>query len=293
MPDRRPRSNAPRSGSMSANDHDDPDLQPVESIYEALDQDDPALAFALARAALSAAADEADADPVLHFLAGVALLELDEPEQAVAVLNRAVEIDPDDAEVRATMAYALYRSCDFARAELEAQRALDSDPSSSDAHHALALVLERRGELEGAEECFSRAAALDPDRFPPPLRLNDDEFERHVLRAREKLAEEFRRHLDEVVVSVEPLPGDELLHDEDPPMDPELFGLFVGVQLTQRSTFSPGGELPPRILLFKRNLERWFPDPDELVRQIAVTLYHELGHYMGLEEAELEAIELD
>jgi predicted Zn-dependent protease with MMP-like domain len=134
---------------------------------------------------------------------------------------------------------------------------------------------------------------LDPDRFPSPVRLDGGEFERHVVRARDKLAEEFLRHLDEVAVSVEPLPSDEFLRDEEPPLDPELFGLFVGIPLTRRTTFSPGGELPPRILLFKRNLERWFPEPDELVRQIAVTLYHELGHYLGMEEEDLEAIDLD
>ena len=63
--------------------------------------------------------------------------------------------------------------------------------------------------------------------------------------------------------------------------------------LTERSVFSPGGELPPQILLFKRNLERCFSDRQELEREIAVTLYHELGHYLGMREAELEAIDLD
>jgi predicted Zn-dependent protease with MMP-like domain len=40
--------------------------------------------------------------------------------------------------------------------------------------------------------------------------------------------------------------------------------------------------------LFKRNLERSAGDAAELAEQIRVTLYHELGHYLGLDEDALE-----
>jgi predicted Zn-dependent protease with MMP-like domain len=63
-----------------------------------------------------------------------------------------------------------------------------------------------------------------------------------------------------------------------------LLGLFVGVSLADRTAFSPGGELPARILLFQRNLERAFPAPELLTREIARTLHHARGHYLGLDE---------
>jgi len=267
----------------------DPELDVVEAIYDALDADDPERALRLARQAL--AEDEGD-DPVIHFLAGMALLELEEPERAAESLARATEIDPDDAEIRANLALALFRACRFADGTLQADRAAESDPSLPDALYVRGLLLEREGSIDRADEQFARAAELDPDRFPRPSRLTDEEFEAQIERARASLPAEFTRHLDEVAVTVEPVPSDEILFEEDPPMDPELFGLFVGVPLTDRSNFSPGGELPPRILLFKRNLERCFPEPGELVLQIAVTLYHELGHYLGMDEDELEAIDL-
>ena len=53
-----------------------------------------------------------------------------------------------------------------------------------------------------------------------------------------------------------------------------------------------GGGLPPRIHLFQRNLERFAVDREELQEEIAVTLYHELGHYLGLDEEELEELDL-
>ncbi len=124
------------------------------------------------------------------------------------------------------------------------------------------------------------------------MRLSEAAFEAVLHDARDYLDATFRKHLDDVAVTVEPLPSDEVLLETTPPMDPELLGLFVGVPLSDRTSFSPGGELPPRILLFKRNLERSFPGEDALKEEIARTLHHELGHYLGLDEDELDAIGL-
>lgn len=146
--------------------------------------------------------------------------------------------------------------------------------------------------MDEADDHFERAARLDAERFPSPLRLSEAEFRAHVEKASGMLPDDFARHLEQVAVTVEGLPSEAILREEEPPLDPELFGLFVGVPLTGRSFLSPGGDLPPRILLFQRNLERCFPDREELVEEITVTLRHELGHYLGLEEDELEEIGL-
>jgi len=268
---------------------DDPDLAIIDSIYEALDGGQPEQALELARREL----DSADAaDPVLNFLAAAALFELDRPAQAAVELRHAVELDPDDAEFRAALALALFLSCDFQAAEAESAQALAADDGSPDALHVHALLLERKGLEDEAEEHFTRAAEIDPDGFPAPRRLSREEFEGEIERAAQLLDESFRKHLDEAVVTVESLPSEEILREETPPLDPELLGLFVGVSLAEQSQFSPGGELPPRILLFQRNLERAFPEPQELRTQIARTLHHELGHYLGFDEDGLEAIGL-
>lgn len=269
---------------------EDPDLSAIEQIYDALDAGDASAALRAVRGALEA---ETTADPVLHFLAGVALMELDRPLDAVGDLRRAVELDPDDAEFRSNLALALFLACDFPGASREAVRALEADPGLPDAHHVRALTLEREGRWDEADEHFRRAQKIDPDAFTAPRRISREEFEAEVARAAELLSEKFRRYLDEIAVTVEDLPAEEILCDETPPLDPELLGLFVGTALDQRSAFSPGGELPPRILLFKRNLERVYPQREELVEQIARTLHHELGHYLGLDEDELRAIDLD
>ena len=67
--------------------------------------------------------------------------------------------------------------------------------------------------------------------------------------------------------------------------DPDLYGLFEGVPLTEGGP-APG-DLPNRIAIYRRPLEADFPDVDELREEIRVTVLHELGHYFGLDEDRL------
>ena len=267
----------------------DPDARIIDEIYEALDRGAPERALARARHTMESAVED---DPVIHFLAGLALLELERPAEARTELERAVELDPEDAEFRARLALASFRCCRFDEAERQAQLAVEADAKLPESHWVQALVLERRGRWEDADRGFARAAELDPEGYPIPARMDRESFERHLADAMDRLPETFRKHLDRVAVTVEELPAEPILLEEHPPLDPEqLLGLFVGVPHGEEGAFV-SGQLPPRILLFKRNLERLVLDGDELEEEIAVTLYHELGHYLGLDEQELADIDL-
>jgi predicted Zn-dependent protease with MMP-like domain len=269
--------------------HTEDDDRLVEEIYDALDRGEPEGALASARIALHLTPE----DPVLHFLAGVALFDLGQPEDAAEALGRAVELDPDDAEFRAHLAQALFATCAFDRALAEAERALALDPDLTDALCVAALVDERAGRRDTAEARLLRAAALDPERFPPPVRLSRPAFEGVVERAAAMLPTEFQERLAEVAVVVEDLPPEEILLEESPPLDPELLGLFVGTAINERTFAASGVEAPARIMLFQRNLERFARDEGELRREIARTLHHELAHYLGFAEDEMAGLDLD
>jgi predicted Zn-dependent protease with MMP-like domain len=262
----------------------DPDLQQVEAIFDALDGENPLDALELARRAMAQGGDD---DPVLHFLAGVASLELDRTADALSLLGKACELDPDDAEFRARLSEAMFRACRFEDAEREARTAVAADEGLPHGHWALALALEYLAGPAEADKAFAKASELAPEDFLPPVRLERSRFEQHLQRTMDALPDRFRAHLGEVAVTVEALPTEEILRAEQPPLDPELLGLFVGTPRTEDSVFA-GGELPPRILLFQRNLERNALDEDELLDEIAITLRHELGHYLGLDEEEIE-----
>jgi len=91
-------------------------------------------------------------------------------------------------------------------------------------------------------------------------------FEESVRRALDSLPPQIVAQLRNVAVVVE---------DEDPD-DPDLFGLF------REEPY-----LPATIAIYRRPLAESFPDPDELEREIRITVLHELGHFFGLEEDEL------
>lgn len=67
--------------------------------------------------------------------------------------------------------------------------------------------------------------------------------------------------------------------------DPDLYGLFDGVPRTELGDES--GLLPGRITIYRLPLQEDFPDPDDLVREIRITVLHEIGHYFGLDEDRL------
>jgi predicted Zn-dependent protease with MMP-like domain len=101
-------------------------------------------------------------------------------------------------------------------------------------------------------------------------------FEDHVRAALDSLPEDLARALENVAVVVE----------DEHPDDPDLFGLYEGVPLPER-TSADSGRLPDRIAIYRVPLEETFTDPDELEREIRVTVLHELAHYFGLDEERL------
>ena len=93
------------------------------------------------------------------------------------------------------------------------------------------------------------------------------QFEEHVRRALDSLPPRIARALENVAVVVE----------EEDPGDPDLFGLWESDEY-----------MPDKITIFRRPLVESFPDPAELEREIRITVLHELGHYFGLDEEQIE-----
>ena len=115
-------------------------------------------------------------------------------------------------------------------------------------------------------------------------------FDRLVAEAVASIPKRFRDAMHNIAIVVEDAPSRQLLRELDIEPPNTLFGLYQGIPLTERR-WDYGNALPDRILLFQEPHERASRDQDDLVGAIAETLIHEIGHYFGLSEEEIEAIE--
>jgi predicted Zn-dependent protease with MMP-like domain len=98
------------------------------------------------------------------------------------------------------------------------------------------------------------------------------------------LPPDLRRQAGRLPVTFERRPGNALVDDG---LDPDLLGLFVGDALDVGDT--EASPLPPQILLFLENLWEFSEADEEIFREeVHITYIHELGHYLGLDENELE-----
>jgi len=186
--------------------------------------------------------------------------------------------------LRALAAYDLSR---FEAAVTDAERALAIQPGFAEAHDLLSRALEHLGRDEEAGDHAEFASELDPERFPAPLEIADAAFDALVEKALAELPPRVQRELGELPVIVDALPSRELLTAEPPPLSPDILGLFVGEHLMDR-TVNDSGRAPGSIHLFKRNLLRSCTTPEELEEEVRITLQHEVGHLLGLDEDDLE-----
>ena len=100
----------------------------------------------------------------------------------------------------------------------------------------------------------------------------------------------FRDALANLAIVVEQEPSPALLREVQIEPPDTLLGLYQGTPLTERH-WGYGNTVPDCILLFQGPLERSSEDEDDLVIAIGETLIHEIGHYFGLSEEEIEDIE--
>ncbi|MCB0881724.1 MAG: metallopeptidase family protein [Thermoleophilia bacterium] len=110
-----------------------------------------------------------------------------------------------------------------------------------------------------------------------PGGMTRDAFEALVLRAIDEIPDAFRDALDTVAIVVE---------DDCPPGSRRAYGLYHGVP---RTAFGGSWHAAPpaRISIYMRPLVSDFPDPGDLVHQVRVTVLHEVGHHLGMDEDQL------
>ena len=71
----------------------------------------------------------------------------------------------------------------------------------------------------------------------------------------------------------------------------ELMTIYGGLMFLTERQWAHGNTLPDKITLFQLPIEDASSDTDDVIVAIAETLIHEVGHYFGLSEEEIDEIE--
>lgn len=261
----------------------------LEEAGDALDRGEGQEALDLAargeRAARRAGATELLPDLIL--LQASALNDLGRSREALSRADELLRGSPRDTAAMLERAFALWELVRLPEARSQLQELLQQVPDDAWGHHLLGLVAERLGDAKEARRRFSRARRLDPREFPEPVHLSHEEFDKAVEDALEGLPAPVRGYLSNVAIAVEDLPADDDLLASDPPLSPAILGIFRGSPLGEKGSMDPWSHFPSSIVLYQKNLERAAADRDQLIEQIGVTLVHEVGHFLGLDEEEL------
>jgi predicted Zn-dependent protease with MMP-like domain len=120
--------------------------------------------------------------------------------------------------------------------------------------------------------------------------MNRKEFLTLVDEALATIPQDFQDAMKNIAIVVEDEPSDEQLASVEVEPPDTLLGLYEGTPLTERH-WAHGNVLPDKITLFQHPIEDASEDEDDVVIAIGETLIHEVGHYFGLSEEEIEAIE--
>jgi len=104
------------------------------------------------------------------------------------------------------------------------------------------------------------------------------------------IPEDFRQAMSNIAIVVEDDPTPEQLEEVGIEPPDTLLGLYEGIPLTERD-WGHGNVLPDKITLFQGPIEESSEDEHDVVVCIGETLIHEVGHYFGLSEDEIQEIE--
>lgn len=115
------------------------------------------------------------------------------------------------------------------------------------------------------------------------LEMRDDEFDELVQAAIDAIPQSAKELMDNVAFFIEdeytPLPGE--------PENTEILGLYEGVSLTERDFDWAAGALPDQITIYKNPTLRVCETRDDVIREVRITVMHEVAHHFGIDDEKL------
>ena len=122
------------------------------------------------------------------------------------------------------------------------------------------------------------------------MKVSEEEFEGLVAEAINSLPENFKEKMENIAIAIEDLPSHELLIEMKIKSPYGLLGLYRGVPYPRRGIWYRN-VLPDKIIIFKKPIEVCCKNREDIKESVRRVVIHEIGHYFGLNEADLRKIE--
>ena len=104
--------------------------------------------------------------------------------------------------------------------------------------------------------------------------VSAERFEQLVEAAVNVIPASLAQHIENVAIVVE---------DDPPPEDPHLLGLYEGIPLTERDSWYVAA-LPDRIRIFRNPILDMCATQADVVREVYITVVHEIAHHFGIDD---------
>jgi predicted Zn-dependent protease with MMP-like domain len=122
--------------------------------------------------------------------------------------------------------------------------------------------------------------------------MENEKFEKLVIKAVGSLPEEFRERMENIDVVVADEPTFRQLSKIERKRGETLLGLYEGVPLTERS-HSYGFVVPDMITIFQRPIEEMCKNDSEIITEVQRVVLHEIAHHFGISDDRLRELGRD
>ena len=244
-----------------------------------------------------------DMDGIL--LVATAFLEVGQPSESLQRINDLQQLGSSapgyDEDLNRVLlhrkAEALFLTGDPQGALSQTLALEPSDPiEASDREFFIGLCHDHLRDPESADEHFTISTELDPVGNPPIPEITPDKAHDLIARVLGELPENIRKELEEVPIILEDLPELSMIQESAGQISPDTLGLYCGNGIGERHmgniASQEGMPTMASIRIYRRNLERMSRDEEDLVKQVKITLLHEIGHHLGLDEDDVSRLGL-
>jgi tetratricopeptide (TPR) repeat protein len=225
------------------------------------------------------------ANPDLWALYAEALEGSGRMPEAVEAYTRALALTPEWVAGQARRGSLLLELGEIDRSRQDVEAALAADTSMAEAWFTRGMLAELDGNDVEAARSFRQAEALDPDRYYLPVRVSAERFQEACGQARGELPTRLREYLEGVPVIVRDmptaLPDGSFEHGHNP-----LTLAYLRGEQPAEGVPDAWSHKPSAVVIFKKNVERFCSEAEDLPQELAVTLYHEALYFLGVSDEE-------